>query len=64
MTNDATRITGKLEARHKCPRECDGTVAMTLGSVDGERQFLYQCDTCSHGWMQDGNPLYRQEAGE
>ena len=60
--SDAAKIIGKLEARIKCPRDCDGTVAMTLGRIDGgDKVFVYQCDTCGHGWNQDGTPLYRVE---
>lgn len=60
--SDASKIIGRLEARYKCPQECDGTVAMTLGSIDGGDQvFLYQCDTCGCAWNQDGSPLYRIE---
>lgn len=62
--SDAAKVIGRLEARYSCPRDCDGTVAMALGNLDGKEQFMYRCDTCGNAWGQDGQPLYRTGVGD
>ncbi|RBP66402.1 hypothetical protein DFO66_103349 [Brevibacterium sanguinis] len=57
--SDAEKIIGRLEAKYACPRDCEGAVEMTTGTIDGESELMYRCDSCPGAWDQAGKPLYR-----